>query len=74
MLIKYKDIEDVSENYLEAINHENPVEVIQMAKLVNSIKLGEDWYKYDSCEFIPTFDNVFIDVLHIYVDLIGDIE
>ena len=73
MLIKYKDIEDVSDNYLEAIHHDNPVEVIQLAKLVDSIKLGDEWYKYVSCDFVPTTDNVFIDVLHIYAELIGEL-
>lgn len=74
MLIIYKDIEDISDDgSIESIHHANPVEVIQLIKQVNNIKLGDDWYKYESCEFIPTADNIHVDVLHIYVELIGEL-
>lgn len=75
MLIKYKDIEDISEyGHIEAMYSNNPVEAIQLAKLADSIKLGEDWYKFESTEFIPSTNNVNVDVLCIYVEPMDCIE
>lgn len=72
MLIKYKDIEDTTEyGFIEASYSDSAVEIIQLSKLVDSIKLGDDWYTYESTEFIPTNDNESVDVLYVYVDLIG---
>lgn len=72
VLIKYKDIEDTTEyGFIEAVYSDSPVEVIQLTKLVDSIKLGDDWYKYESTEFIPTNNNENVDALYVYVDLIG---
>ena len=72
MLIKYKDIEDTTEyGFIEAVYSDYPIETIQLTKLVDSIKLGDNWYKCESTEFIPTNNNENVDVLYIYVDLIG---
>ncbi len=75
MLIKYKDIEDISEyGHIKATYTDNPVETLQLAKLVDYIKLGEDWYKYESTELIPSTNNVNVDVLCVYVEPMDYIE
>lgn len=68
-LIKFKHIEDMSENdYIEAIYPDDPLETIQLIKEIGTIKLKDDWYYYEFCEFIPSVGREFPNVILVCVD------
>ena len=68
-LVKFKHIEDISEcNYIKALYSLNPVQTVQLLKEVDSIKLGEDYYRYHSCEYEPTDDVGVYNVVYVYVE------
>jgi len=67
-LIKYKHIEDTDDySYIEAMRIDNPTEVIRLLKEVGSINLKDDWYVYNSSEFIPATEIGMIDTIIVYV-------
>lgn len=70
LLVKYKDANDTSEfGYILANTYNGRVaDLIPIVKQVDSIQLEEKWYKYVSCEFVPSSDIGILDVLYIYVD------
>lgn len=71
-LVKFKQIDDMSEGYIDATYSDRPTETLRIAKEVCSIKISEDWYKFCSSEFIPATNISSIDVIYIYVEKYGD--
>ena len=70
LLVKYKHVNDSSERgcILSNIYNGRVADLIPIVEQVDSIQLEENWYKYVSCEFIPSADIGILDVLYIYVD------
>lgn len=68
-IVKFKHVEDTSERgYIEAIYPFNPVQTLQLLKIADSIKLGDDYYTYEFCEFVPSTNKEILDVIYVYVD------
>ncbi|HZK00198.1 MAG TPA: hypothetical protein VFC79_09325 [Tissierellaceae bacterium] len=70
LLVKYKHIDDTSSHgYISATIYKGRVaDILPVIKQVDSIKLNDDWFVYQSSEFQPSSGVGFLDVLYIYVE------
>lgn len=69
MLVKYKSPEMIaSDEYLIAVYHDNPSELLKTIKEVNTININDVCYTYCDSEFIPAKSEEYVDVLNVYVD------
>lgn len=68
-LVKFKHVEDIDDfDYIKAIYSLDPVQVIQLLKEVDAIKLDDNFYRYHSCEYEPTDDVGVYNVVYVYVE------
>lgn len=74
LLVKYKDVDDMDDySYLSAnFYKDNVASLLQIIKQVDSINLNDEYYTYESSEFVPSKGNGYLDVLHIYVSSYED--
>lgn len=71
ILVKYINQDTIGDNeYIDAVDHDNPVELIQMLKQVDSIKIEDEYYKYSFSDFHPATEYGFIDAVYIYLELL----
>lgn len=68
-LVKFKEVEDSSElGYIEAVYPYNVIETISLLKIVDTITIYGESYKYAWSEFEPAISDEFLDVVIVYVD------
>lgn len=68
-LVKFKNIEDTLDNTcIEAIYPFDPIQTLQLLKLADYIKLGDDFYTYEFSEFEPSTSKEFLNVIRVYVE------
>ena len=57
-----------NQEYIKAIEHNNPIEALKIIKEVDFIIIDGEVYKYCDSEFVPSLEDGVVDVLNIYLD------